>query len=121
MLRPELKGDRMRYSKNSLRGAMAAAIISIGLHGMSACPSWLLFASSAAADIDSVAPPSVNPFQADFSNGSDGTARALRKAKKGARASRKAKKTVSALRAALKDQNAAVRSAAAEALRKIGP
>jgi hypothetical protein len=41
---------------------------------MSACPSWLPFASCAAADIDSVAPPSVNPFQADFSGGSDGLA-----------------------------------------------
>jgi hypothetical protein len=34
----------------------------------------LPFASCAAADIDSVAPPSVNPFQADFSGGSDGLA-----------------------------------------------
>jgi HEAT repeats/Beta-propeller repeat/HEAT repeat len=64
----------MRYSKNSVRGSIVVALISIGLLGMSACPSWLPFASCAAADIDSVAPPSVNPFQADFSGGSDGLA-----------------------------------------------
>src|SRR5262245_53700167 len=64
----------MRYSKNSVRGSIVVALISINLLGMSACPSWLLFSSCAAVDIDSVAPPSVNPFQADFSGGRDGLA-----------------------------------------------
>src|SRR5215813_11189381 len=85
---PELKGDFMRYSKNSVRRAMMFALTSIGLLGVSACPSWLQVASCAAADIDSVAAPSftalktansldlptVNPFQAELSGGSDGLA-----------------------------------------------
>src|SRR5215813_11877524 len=82
------EGDFMRYSKNSVRRAMMFALTSIGLLGMSACPSWLLVASCAAADIGSGAPPSftalkpansldlptVNPIQAELSGGSDGLA-----------------------------------------------
>src|SRR5215813_1203778 len=103
LLCPELKGDFMRYSKNSVRRAMMFALTSIGLLGVLACQSR----------------GQIGQKRADLKD-QDVTVR-LAAARALGNIGPEAKEAVPDLIAALKDQDALVRGYAAGALGNIGP
>jgi HEAT repeat protein len=110
----------MRYSKNSVREAIVVALISIGLLGMSTCPSWLQFAS--AISLRQVGPKAKKTVSALRAQLKDRNADVRQTAAEELGAiGPEAKEAVPDLRAALKDRNVGVRQAAAVALLKIGP